>query len=258
MEKYICEICGREFNNFINPAHIKTHKITINEYNLLYSFTKNRFSWNHGLGGAGICVAWNKGLTQETSESVRKNIENVSGTLKKKYASGEIAVWSKGLTKENNESLQRIADGRMGDRNVAKRPEVQDKIRKTLIKTFEDHPEILENRKPSGINQFSSGYTSIELLVRDFLDENNIEYQHNKKVGRFHVDFIVENVAIECDGDYWHSKSGAKEKDEKKTRYLQGQGYVVLRFLGSDLINNFNDCKDKILWEINQKQNNLV
>jgi very-short-patch-repair endonuclease len=210
--------------------------------------------WNKGLKGDKRMVPWNKGLTKNDTR-VQNNIKNISQTLKEKYANGDIVVWCKGLTKENNESLKRISENRKGELNVAKRPEVKEKIRNTLLQTYEEYPEILENRKACGINQFSTGYTSIELIVKYFFDENNISYTHNEKIGRYHTDFKIGNLIVECDGDYWHNKMGAKEKDQRKTEYMEEKGFMVLRFTETELINAFNNCQQKILWAL---QNNLV
>ena len=76
--------------------------------------------------------------------------------------------------------------------------------------------------------------------------------------GSCHTDFTVGLLVIECDGDYWHNKKGAAEKDGRKTINLTDRGYTVLRFTETDLINNLDECKKGILWKIHQQQSNLV
>lgn len=118
--------------------------------------------------------------------------------------------------------------------NPVKKKEVKDKIRKSLLQTYKNHPEILENRKPCGINQYSNSYTSIEKKIRDVLSSLKIYFIHNYKIGRFFVDFLIfENVIIECDGNYWHKD---KDKDYRRDQYLMDRGYYIFR-LSEDRIN---------------------
>ena len=76
-----------------------------------------------------------------------------------------------------------------------------------------------------------SGPTGIEIAIARVLDALEIEYEEQKPMGRYIVDFFVprKNLIIECDGYYWHNKPGAKEKDERKDAWLIEHGYTVLR-----------------------------
>ena len=55
---------------------------------------------------------------------------------------------------------------------------------------------------------------------------------------------------IEFDGDYWHSKEGAKEKDEQKQKFIENEGFTMLRIKESDYYNDkegtVNICLDFI------------
>ena len=70
--------------------------------------------------------------------------------------------------------------------------------------------------------------TSIETIMKDILDNLNIEYiQHDRKlIGPKELDFYLNNykIAIECNGTYWHSLQ-KKDKDYH--------------------INKFNICRDE-------------
>jgi hypothetical protein len=50
-------------------------------------------------------IAWNKGLTKETWESIKINAEKSSKTKLEKFKNGQIS-WNKGLTKETSESVK--------------------------------------------------------------------------------------------------------------------------------------------------------
>jgi G:T-mismatch repair DNA endonuclease (very short patch repair protein) len=50
-----------------------------------------------------------------------------------------------------------------------------------------------------------SSKTKIENIVADILSDIGLTYQRNIQIGRYNVDFLVEEeTIIECFGDYWH------------------------------------------------------
>ena len=73
--------------------------------------------------------------------------------------------------------------------------------------------------------------SSIEFSIRKILDILKIKYEVNQQVGSYFPDIIIPcaNLIIECDGDYWHNKPGAQEKDKERDKYLREQGYEVVR-----------------------------
>ena len=54
------------------------------------------------------------------------------------------------------------------------------------------------------------------------------------------------NLGIEFDGNYWHSKEGAKEKDEKKNQLCEQKGIKLLRIKESDWDNNRSKIENQI------------
>jgi len=280
--KIKCEVCGKEFN-FLNTSHLRKHGLSKQNYIDLYPDAEHVFGWNKGLTkenneslktvsekasktlkekynsgelvnwnagtkGKGLTKAWNKGLTKETSELVKSSTEHSKKTLKKRFSNGEIISWNKGLTKETHIGIASSAEKKKGDKNPTKRKEVKEKISATLIKTYQEHPEILINRKPSGINQYSTTFTYIETVVKDILERLEIPYLHNFKINRYFPDFYLpeHNIIIECDGEHWHSKPEAKVKDQIKTEWYQNAGYKVLRFTGKEINNKTQEVIRKI------------
>lgn len=57
------------------------------------------------------------------------------------------------------------------------------------------------------------------------------------KVGKYRIDlaFPEKMIAIECDGQQWHSTFEQKERDEKKDAFLKQCGWAVYRVTGSDI-----------------------
>lgn len=79
------------------------------------------------------------------------------------------------------------------------------------------------------------------------------------KVGDYRVDFAILiictegelRVVVECDGHDFHEKTKDQAaKDKARDRYLNDQGFRVLRFTGSEIWNKGPACGDQITWFI--------
>ncbi len=181
-------------------------------------------------------VPWNKGLTKDTDERLNLASYTQSKSRLDGLNKGRIKTWCDGLTKDDHPSLKRLSESRKGKKNPVHKKGVKEKIRKTLLQTYKDHPEILENRKPAGINQFSNNLTSIEEPIANLLEKFGIPYEHNVRVGRFFPDFIINNnIIIECDGEYWHQDT---EKEERRDKYLLERGFQVFHLMGKEIMQN--------------------
>lgn len=123
-------------------------------------------------------------------------------------------VWNKGLTKETDERLKKSSEGtkrawQRGDFDNISTPERNKKISETLKQTWQNG--IYDNRKPiknpSLISQkyFWEIYNSLSPKIGQdcYFAELNDEY----KIGHYNVDFCIpsENLIIEFYGDYFHA-----------------------------------------------------
>lgn len=98
--------------------------------------------------------------------------------------------------------------------------------------------------------------TSIELFVRDILDEHDIEYICNDKtiLNGKELDIYIpsKNIAIECNGDFFHAINGRK-KDMKKLfhyeKYINcaNKGICLISVWDSERINNPELLTERIL-----------
>jgi len=80
-------------------------------------------------------------------------------------------------------------------------------------------------------------FTDIEEITKNFFEEHNIGYLHNKRIGSYFPDFIIlDNVIIECDGEYWH-----KERDNKDRRdeYFRNKGFLIFHVRGDEIKSDF-------------------
>lgn len=89
--------------------------------------------------------------------------------------------------------------------------------------------------------------TSLERKAEEILDSLNIEYisQYPTRTG-FVIDFAIINngykIAIETDGEHWHTTKKQKKKDRFKDYMLKREGWKVIRI--KEL--NFNDDMESL------------
>ena len=93
------------------------------------------------------------------------------------------------------------------------------------------------------------GRTSIEQKMAEELDRRGIKYIEQRSIGnRFVVDFFLPDysIALEADGDWWHSSPKVIEKDRRKDAFILSQGFTVYRFLGSEINKCVKTCVDSM------------
>lgn len=127
--------------------------------------------------------------------------------------------------------------------------------------------------------------TKPELLLRKALWKKNCRYRINCKDILGHPDIVIKKykIAIFVDGDFWHGNNwrlrGLSSLDEELKKYsffwqnkikkncerdltitiqLRDNGWTVLRFWGSEIINDVNEVAEKIITEINHKKKLLT
>lgn len=80
--------------------------------------------------------------------------------------------------------------------------------------------------------------TDIENTLKKWLMSKNIPFIEQKRIHNISVVdfFILPNICLYADGDYWHNMAERKEKDEMQTKKLIELGYNVIRLKGSEII----------------------
>ncbi|MGZ3762143.1 MAG: endonuclease domain-containing protein [Mucilaginibacter sp.] len=108
--------------------------------------------------------------------------------------------------------------------------------------------------------------TPIEQIMSDKLIDAGIlsipQYQAWDAEHRYSIDFAIKtpqglNIAIECDGLQFHAKPSAYIHDRKRDRYLQNNGFYVMRFSSVEIYNEIGNVIeeiDKSFWKIQKKQ----
>lgn len=84
-----------------------------------------------------------------------------------------------------------------------------------------------------------NGENQLEKRVRETLDLLNIPYVQEAKLGRYSIDFLLQEqrIALEIDGIYWHRD---KARDERKNKYLHNYGWNIVRISEIDIDNALN------------------
>lgn len=150
----------------------------------------------------------------------------------------------------------------LGVDNVFKLPEMQQQIRETRLsdgsinsyqgKTISEWAEV---------NGFSDRYfydlvktkgweeavkikrigTKCEEKIRQYLDDNDIEYIFTKKLGKHIPDFQISNLIVECDSLFYHSDYFNKNENYhvEKFEAYRNAGYESLFFTEEEVKNKF-------------------
>lgn len=197
---YYCKFCCKECKNH-NSVRNHERLCKINPDKQLSNFILLK----------GV-EPWNKGLTKDTSETIASQSLRISETMKTTIASGNHSgAWSNGYwTKERREL-----------KSLEKK------------KLYSEFPEKHPNRKLAG-NRNKMTYP--EKVAFDWLNSNNIEFEHQLKILDYFVDFCIEKIIIEIDGERWHPLNN--ENDRIRDEILASNGYTIYRIRSKEHIEN--------------------
>lgn len=143
-------------------------------------------------------TAWNKGLTKDTDMRVAQGARTLTETLK------------------NRE--ERFGFAREGFWTDERRKQKSEWRKELHRRDPSSHP----NRKLAG-NKNKMSYP--EKVAYEFLSRGNIKFEHQAKIESYYVDFLIDNLIIEIDGEYWHDD----EKDAIRDKHLNTLGFIVHR-----------------------------
>lgn len=97
------------------------------------------------------------------------------------------------------------------------------------------YPAVVSRRTSgnrTGCKKCSRSVSKLEMLVYSYIKAQFSDAQWNIKIENFEVDIHIpsKSVSIEVDGFPWHSTLDKLLLDERKNRFLEGQGLRILRF----------------------------
>lgn len=80
-----------------------------------------------------------------------------------------------------------------------------------------------------GISWGSAADSKAEIIFIEILNENNIDFKFQYKIGPYKADFLLgDSIVCEIDGPH-HTQKEQKAHDKKRDNYMRKLGYKVLR-----------------------------
>ena len=154
--------------------------------------------------------SWNKNLTKETDERLRKSGKKSSKTKIRLFTEGILVNPLKNKTFEEYYGYEKA-----------------EKLRK-----------VIKNARMNQLLPVKD--TSIEVKIQNFLKLLNIEFfthQYMHIEHGYQCDIFIPsvNLIIECDGDYWHKYPTGRDIDHIRTKELQEKRYKVLRLWENEI-----------------------
>ena len=102
--------------------------------------------------------------------------------------------------------------------------------------------------------------------------EEKIRIEMQNRGMRLGVDFVIQyplkhsftldiafpdhNLAVELDGDYWHSLKKNRKRDHMKDNILEKEGWTLIRISEHSINQNVSGCVDFILNKIHKNIGN--
>jgi len=158
--------------------------------------------------------SWNKGLTKETDQRVRKNVE----TFLKNYKEGKIKKSSGKASTPEKEMLrcQKISIS-------TKKLQAEGKLHN------------IGYNRCRGIESYPEKFFKL-VIKNEFIDK---KYEFNMQFHRFQLDFawFHKKKVIEIDGAQ-HERKKQRQRDINKDKLLNKEGWSILRIAWKDMFHD--------------------
>lgn len=183
-------------------------------------------------------IAWNKGLTVDSDERVASNVASMKQSIKDKYGVDNITqylskqpdykIWNKGLTKETSDGVRKISDSNLGrdawnkGKHIPGHPhseETKEKIRQTHLS-----PEFKQQRYTIMKNN-GTLFTSDSKAERDFYEKLKLQYNESDIIRQYldkdrypyKCDFYIpsEDKFIEIHANWTHGGKPFDPEDKE-------------------------------------------
>ena len=186
--------------------------------------------------------AWNKGLTKETSETVK----SVSEQMKNRVISEETRQ------KQSLSAKKRLIHGHTGHKHTK---ETKEFFRQHTLQMIKD-----------GV--FKQIQTKPHLIIKLLLQELKLGFEQEKIESYWSFDFYISKykLYIEVDGDYFHANPNTRwpngpitktqkinvYRDKKKNKYCEDNNLNLIRFWEYDILHYPEKIKETILCKVKE------
>lgn len=211
-----CEICGKQY--FVSPARVKKSRFCSKKCDAVFRtkrIGKLGANWKGGKTER-VCIACGKKFSRYPNEKSKCCSSKCAGIVR----ITRVAVNCRGCGKGMMVIPSWLKQGRQYCSQTC--------YRRNQIKP-----------------------NTIESAVQDALRKNGVYFIPEYPVGLYHIDIFIpsSNLAVECDGDYWHK--GREAHDAKREKAINKAGISVIRFKEIEIRKSLDSCIDKILHLIN-------
>jgi very-short-patch-repair endonuclease len=193
----VCKHCGR---SFARSNSCLQHERACENKRIKSKNKHDTMRWNVENGNRKLISghAWNKGLTADTDDRVKKSRE----TLKRGYETGRLIPVA---------------------RNRKMPEETKQKLSAKMKQFCAEHPD----RIPYVLNHHSHGDSYPERYFKHLLNLYNIQYVQNYHVCGFFLDFANTECKryIEIDGEQHYTDPRIVEHDIARTQQLRENGW---------------------------------
>lgn len=178
-------------------------------------------------------------ITNKANEKVRQLVKQ------NKWNHISIETMEKMLNTANSEEARKKSSKRMKQKNPMSDPIIKEKAIKSIEKYYRNNPERRLNARMAKLRK-SGKMTSIEKKMSEILDSLGVDYIFQYPILGYDTDFAIPdlNVVIECDGLYWHK--GNEEKDKKRQKKIEKEGWQVFRFTDVQINKDFDNVKKEV------------
>ena len=226
---------------------------------------------------AGGRVVWNKGLTKETSKSVKSTSEKLS-ELGKQLIGDKNPFFGKHHSPKTKSRHSFFMKGRfVGKDNAFFGKTHSEKTKRKLSDSAKNRsrlPEVKARLREQGVNAVLLGKkhsTKIELMVKDELEKNDVDfifqYKFRNSKGQYVCvsDFAFPRwkTILEVNGDFHHANPKIYAKndlkpiqlrtilnDERKKLIYEEEGWRLMVLWGSDITADVHRCMTSFLKEL--------
>lgn len=177
-----------------------------------------------------------KNLTQEQLDYIMAHYEESSTVIGEKLGMNPRRVSDIILGLELRPKLH--------ERKLPRTIEVDEELKNPYLSHVElgkkynvDETTIAARRKELGVNVRRKNYdTEIEKQIALILDDLDLVYSTQKRIDRWSIDFYLgRKYCIDVHGTWAHSKDKVVERDERKVKFMNDNGYKYLVIEEKDL-----------------------
>jgi G:T-mismatch repair DNA endonuclease (very short patch repair protein) len=201
------------------------------------------------------------GMYGKTSKIKGKTYDEYYGIKKSKSIKNNLAknkLGKIGLIGEKNGMYGKTPY----NKGVSPNDNIKEKIKNGIISYWNGLNEIeLKKRKDKlredwiiKRDKYSEIDTLPEKITENLLLELKINYKKKINIGYYNCDYVINNIVVEVQGDYWHGNPKIYnnfdniqqkniKRDDRKFKYLSLNGYKILYLWEYDLKNNIEHCK---------------